>query len=205
MGVNQASPRFQTRSVLRPASLTRPAFTSSYPGAFLQYREYGAPREQVDVFVEGVDGSLHRTARLNLTYPMVVSVQEDSSTIPLETDTSVLGLRRYSLEASPVRRQVCLVVYMSLFLQACFSQDESEVDFVVSSLLSSVLTAGATLATGAARTKVGGLHLGVCCVSFLTEFFLPEEGAEPSRRLQGQEGFPEGSRRGGSRPRGPRS
>ena len=133
------------------------AGATGYSGAFSQYRENGAPRDQVDLFVEGIDGSLHRTARLNLTFPMMVSVREDSSTLPMVSDTSGLILRRSSLEASLIGRQVLEGVL--LFSSTSLFQDESEVDvdILAASLLSRVSTAGA------AKGKVGCLYLEVCC------------------------------------------
>ena len=88
---------------MRPATFTG---HTGYSGAFAQLREYGAPRDQVNLFVEGVDRSLLRTTRLNLTFPMTVSIRDDSSILPLVSDTSGLVLRQSSMEASLVGRQV---------------------------------------------------------------------------------------------------
>ena len=103
VGFDRSSPQLHARSILRPATLTG---HTGYSGAFTQFREYGAPGDQVNLFVEGVDGSLLRTTRLNLTFPMTVSIRDDSSTLPLVSDTSGLVLRQPSMEASLASRQV---------------------------------------------------------------------------------------------------
>ena len=103
VGLDHSSPQLHTRSILRPATLTG---HTGYSGAFTQFREYGAPRDQVNLFVEGVDRSLLRTTRLNPTFPMTVSIRDDSSIFPLVSDTSGLVLRQSSMEASLVGRQV---------------------------------------------------------------------------------------------------
>ena len=64
------------------------------------------PRDQVNLFAEGVDRSLLRTVRLDLSLPMTVSVREEPSIFPLVTDTSGLIFRRPTLEAPLVSRQV---------------------------------------------------------------------------------------------------
>ena len=103
VGFDRSSPQLHARSVLRPASLTG---HFGHSGTFTQFRENGAPRDQVNFFVEGVDRSLIRTVRLDLSLPMTVSVRDDSSILPLVSDTSGLVFRQPSMEASLVSHQV---------------------------------------------------------------------------------------------------
>ena len=103
MGFDRSSPQLHARSVLRPASLTG---HFGHSGTFTQFRENGAPRDQVNFFAEGVDRSLLRTVRLDLSLPMTVSVRDESSILPLVSDTSGLIFRRPTLEAPLVSRQV---------------------------------------------------------------------------------------------------
>ena len=103
MGFDRSSPQLHASSILRPASLTGHI---GHSGTFTQFRENGAPRDQVNLFVEGVDRSLIRTVRLDLSLPMTVSVRDDSSILPLVSDTSGLVFRQPSMEASLVSHQV---------------------------------------------------------------------------------------------------
>ena len=102
-GLDHSSPQLHARSTLRPTLL---AGHFGHSGTFTQFRENGAPRDQVNLFAEGVDRSLLRTMRLDLSIPLAVSIREESSILPLVSDTSGLVFRRPTLEAPPVNRQV---------------------------------------------------------------------------------------------------
>ena len=102
-GLDHSSPQLHARSTLRPTLL---AGHFGHSGTFTQFRENGAPRDQVNLFAEGVDGPLLRTMRLDLSTPLAVSIREESSVLPLVSDTSGLVFRRPILEALLVNRQV---------------------------------------------------------------------------------------------------
>jgi len=102
-GLDQSSPQLQARNTLRPALR---AGHFGHSGTFTQFRENGASREQVNLFAEGVDRSILRTMRLDLSIPLAMSLREESSILPMISDTSGLVFRRSTLEAPLANRQV---------------------------------------------------------------------------------------------------